>query len=78
MDKKIIFSDSVFISEINDDKLENKILHILNKNINENNGSTNSNVGGFQTKDINDEYLFKIFTEKTKTILIELIKYDYY
>ena len=74
MDKKIIFSDSVFISEINDDKLENKILHILNKNINENNGSTNSNVGGFQTKDINDEYLFKIFTEKTKTILIDNFK----
>ena len=31
MDKKIIFSDSVFISEINDDKLENKILDALDE-----------------------------------------------
>ena len=75
MVKQIIFFDSVFVSEINDDKLKNKILDILDKNIDKNNGNKRSNVGGFQTKNINDKYLSQIFTEKAKTILVNNFKF---
>lgn len=68
MVKQIIFSDSIFISEITDNKIEEKINYILNQNKTREKQNIRSNVNGDQIQ-FKDTYLSNIFTNKAVQIL---------
>ena len=71
MDKHIIFSDSIIVTEILNDKLDETILKILEEEEIANKGVEKSNFGGFQTNIINNFYLNKVFTIKAAKWIFE-------
>lgn len=73
MYKKIIFSDSIILSEIKDDKLHEIVNRILKEKEVKNQGVVKSNRKGFQTDTVNNLYLNKTFTKKA----IECIRENY-
>jgi uncharacterized protein (TIGR02466 family) len=76
MDRKIIFSDSIILSEIKNNELDEIILRTLKEEENTSQGVVKSNRKGFQTDTIDNFYLSKTFTEKAGECLKENYNID--
>ena len=71
MASQIIFSDTLLFTELANQELNNKIIEILNREVSVNRNNKVSNVGGFQTYPIQDNFVLDSLSKASGDLINE-------